>query len=173
MSRRRINGVRECAVRGAWGVTNAGWRHTVTIMGLHCVLYMSSATREMTPDEIDRLLDGARQRNQARGVTGALLHYGGRFVQVLEGEPAAVDHCFEQIRRDPRHQGITRLHAGPIPASRFPGWSMRYVSTHGAPDRAVSEFLDQLQKEPTPAAIDQAIQLLRRLASGAARWQAR
>ena len=141
--------------------------------GLQCLLYMSRATGEMAPDDVDRLLDGARQRNRARGVTGALLHYDGRYLQVLEGRAEAIDQCFDRIQSDQRHERITALHRAPIEAARFPAWSMRYVSRAGQADRAVSAFLDQLQSHPTHAAVKQAITLLHRLAAGNARWQAR
>ena len=74
--------------------------------GLQCLLYMSHATRAMSQEEIDRLLGGARERNRLRGVTGALLYYDGRFVQVLEGEAAAVDQCFALIQTDARHEQV-------------------------------------------------------------------
>jgi len=139
---------------------------------LQRLLYMSTASRDMEPGEIDRLLQRARVRNQANGLTGALLHYGGRFVQVLEGQPAAVAQCFARICADPRHHDVTRLHVGEIEAPTFPDWSMRYVVSAGQPDRAVSAFLDQLLHQPSPETVRQAIALLRRLASGHGGWQA-
>lgn len=141
--------------------------------GLQCLLYMSQATRAMSPAEIDRLLHGARERNRLRGITGALLCYDGRFVQVLEGEAAAVEQCFTLIQSDPRHARITPLHRGPIEAARFPEWSMRYVTLEGPGDRAVAAFLDQLQRQPTPETVKQAITLLHRLASASADSPAR
>lgn len=141
--------------------------------GLQCLLYMSRATGEMAPADIDRLLDGARLRNRTRGVTGALLHYDGRYLQVLEGEAEAIDQCFGRIQSDRRHENITPLYRAPIEAARFPEWSMRYVSRTGRADRAVSAFLDQLQSHPTEASVKQAITLLHRLSAGSALWQAR
>ncbi len=141
--------------------------------GLQCLLYMSRATRAMAQEEIDRLLHGARERNWLRGVTGALLFYDGRFMQVLEGEAAAVDQCFSLIQTDPRHERVTPLHRGPIEAARFPEWSMRYVRLDGPGDRTVAAFLDQLQRQPTPDAVQQAITLLHRLASATAESPAR
>lgn len=141
--------------------------------GLQCLLYMSRASGEMASADIDRLLDGARQRNRSRGVTGALLHYDGRFLQVLEGEAEAIDQCFGRIQSDRRHDRITPLYRAPIAAARFPEWSMRYVSSAGQPDRAVSAFLDQLQSRPSEASVKQATTLLHRLSCGGAHWQAR
>jgi Sensors of blue-light using FAD len=141
--------------------------------GLLCLLYMSRATREMAPGEIDGLLERARARNASLGVTGALLHYGGRFMQVLEGDAGAVEGCFRRILDDPRHTQVTRLHGEVIAAPRFKEWSMRYISAAGTPDRAVESFLDRLEHQPTPDSVRQAIELLHRLSSGSADWQAR
>ncbi|WP_341893527.1 BLUF domain-containing protein [Variovorax sp. YR752] len=141
--------------------------------GLQCLLYMSRATREMTALEVDALLERARVLNAAQGVTGALLHYDSRFVQVLEGAPAAVESCFERILGDPRHEQITRLHSEMIAAPRFPDWSMRYVSASGQPDRAVVAFLGQLQSRPSGDSVRQAIALLQRLSGGSPDWPAR
>lgn len=140
---------------------------------LQCLLYMSTASREMAPGELDAMLQRARARNESLGITGALLHYGGRFVQVLEGQADAVEQCFERISADTRHGAVTRIHSGPIAAPSFPDWSMRYVVNAGSPDRAVSAFLDGLQRQPSPETVRQAIALLGRLAGGSAHWQAR
>ena len=93
-------------------------------------------------------------------------------MQVLEGTPAAVEQSFGRISVDPRHHDVTRLFCGPIEAPRFPSWSMRYVSNIGQPDRAVSAFLDELQRQPSPEAVRQTLALLSRLAAGQGDWQA-
>ncbi len=138
-----------------------------------CLLYMSRATRPMAAVEIDQLLTRARTRNEALGVTGALLHYGGRFVQVLEGEPEAVEACFRRIQDDSRHAQVKRLHAGAIAAPRFVQWSMRYIGASSTPDRTVESFLDQLEREPTHERVRQAIALLHGLSGGNTHWQVR
>jgi hypothetical protein len=50
---------------------------------------------------------------------------------------------------------------------------MRYLCSAGQPDRAVAEFLDQLQQQPSPDAVRQTIVLLGRLTAGSGAWQAR
>ncbi len=147
--------------------------YSLPMSDLQCLLYMSTASREMAPGEIDGMLQRARARNESLGITGALLHYGGRFVQVLEGESGAVEQCFERISADSRHGEIRRIFSGPMAAPNFPDWSMRYVVNAGPPDRAVAAFLDELQNRPSPETVRQAIALLGRLAGGSADWQSR
>jgi Sensors of blue-light using FAD len=166
--------VRESALGLAFHFPRHRRRTYISSMSdLQCLLYMSTASREMAPGEIDGMLQRARARNESLGITGALLHYGGRFVQVLEGEPAAVERCFERISADNRHGDIQRIYSGPVAAPSFPDWSMRYVVNAGPPDRAVVAFLDELQHRPSPETVRQAIALLGRLAGGSADWQSR
>jgi hypothetical protein len=132
--------------------------------GLQCLLYVSTATRAMGAGEIETLLRRARRRNEAAQITGTLLHYGGHFLQVLEGRPEAIERCFADIGADPRHREVTRLHQADIAARRFGSWSMRYVDASATTDRAVAGFLGALGHAPTDEAVRQAIALLQRLA---------
>jgi hypothetical protein len=131
---------------------------------LHRLLYLSRAAGPMASAEVDRLLQAARARNRESGLTGALLHYDGRFLQALEGEPQAVAACFERIRRDPRHADVLPLFEGTVGERCFEGWSMRYVAPAGSADRAVAAFLDQLRHDAQPGAVQQALALMQRLA---------
>ena len=49
------------------------------------LIYVCSASKEMTEDELLRLLEYARARNLKQNVTGMLLYAGGNFFQALEG----------------------------------------------------------------------------------------
>jgi len=86
------------------------------------------------PDELDELLHLARQLNERRGVTGALLFTGGYFAQLLEGPATALAETMAAIRRDRRHEAIHELLATPIAQRRCGAWSMAFVSTPGADD---------------------------------------
>ena len=74
------------------------------------------------------LFTQARSNNKARSITGALLLGDGAFVQMLEGDEAAVGVLFERIARDPRHDTVTLLESGPAPARLFARWAMAEVS---------------------------------------------
>ncbi len=74
--------------------------------------------------EIDNILQIAQQKNQAAGVTGALLYSGGYFIQVLEGEEAAVEEIFESIQCDTRHRDVAVLSHEYVDERNFPHWSM-------------------------------------------------
>lgn len=93
---------------------------------IHCI-YASTASRAFAPRELAELLARARHGNAARDVSGILLHIGGNFFQVLEGEAATVDALFELIRHDPRHTRVTAIVREPIARRAFADWSMGFA----------------------------------------------
>ena len=84
--------------------------------------------------ELAAILESARRRNEESGVTGALVLRGRRFAQALEGPHAAVQEVFGRIAADVRHDEVTVVEDGPVPARAFPGWSMAYAGGEGSPD---------------------------------------
>jgi hypothetical protein len=100
-------------------------------MTIFSIVYTSKASSDdltagETP-EIEAILATARRRNSDCSVRGALLFTEGRFVQVLEGEHAAVKDTFDRIVADPRHQDIEVLCSQFTSKARFNYWSMAFV----------------------------------------------
>ncbi len=91
--------------------------------------YLSYASVAVTPfasAELQELLLTSRRNNMQLGITGMLLYKDGEFMQVLEGEQAAVQALYARIARDPRHQRATTILEGPTDARHFPDWSMGF-----------------------------------------------
>lgn len=84
--------------------------------------------------ELGRLFSEARSNNKQQGITGALLLSEDWFVQVLEGEEDAVRALFTHIERDDRHDSVSVLETGKVPARVFARWAMAKVAEHGEPD---------------------------------------
>lgn len=91
---------------------------------LYQVVYTSTATEPFSKTALMELLRGSVRRNSRAGITGLLLYQNGAFMQVLEGEKAALMELFEKISHDPRHHHIIRLIQGPIPGRNFPDSAM-------------------------------------------------
>ena len=88
------------------------------------LVYISAAITEFDADDLQELLNRARQNNSRIGVTGLLLYVGGNILQILEGEEAIVQSLYNQISRDPRHRRLMKLFEGPINERQFGRWSM-------------------------------------------------
>jgi len=101
-------------------------------MALHEIIYVSLAAHDMDAAALTSLLDEARVRNEHHGITGMLIHHGHEFLQLLEGEEAAVMALYDNIWRDERHSQIYKMWEGPITERSFSHWAMGFV----APDAA-------------------------------------
>lgn len=96
------------------------------IEGLGFFLYRSLASPALTGDDMRRILDKARQRNQSLGLTGCLHFEAGLFFQWLEGPAPALRMVLTSIAGDDRHSAVEVLDAGALDHRRFQDWRMRY-----------------------------------------------
>lgn len=78
-------------------------------------------------EELASIFSQARSDNQKRRITGALMVSGDWFVQVLEGDEAAVRSLYADIEQDPRHTDVELLSAEGAPERVFARWSMAEV----------------------------------------------
>lgn len=97
------------------------------------LVYVSSASRAMSDDELLEILRLARANNASVGITGMLLHKGGNFMQVLEGPADVVHRLRDKITRDPRHRGMLTLIDKPIAERSFTEWSMGFQNVDRLP----------------------------------------
>lgn len=89
------------------------------------LLYASNTSRDVTQDVLDDILAKSRRNNARDGITGMLLYIEGGFMQVLEGEEAAVGAAYERIARDKRHWNTQILLDRAAPRA-FGQWSMGF-----------------------------------------------
>lgn len=95
---------------------------------LRCVVYTSRSGEGWTEDALRALAEAAGRKNAALAVTGRLVVARGRFIQVLEGEAAAVAAVYAAILADPRHSELCLVLEAAIVARSFAGWSMDLLS---------------------------------------------
>ena len=66
--------------------------------------YLSRSLVSWTQSELETLLEHSRSKNRDRGITGAMMHVQGYFLQLLEGPETVVNTVFNIIEQDPRHE---------------------------------------------------------------------
>ena len=113
---------------------------------LYSLVYVSTATRLLSMDDIGRLLEKARQRNLDQDVTGVLLYSDGNFMQCLEGPAARLARVYETIKSDSLHYGIIDLVREPIKSREFSEWSMAF-RVAGAFGASSPTYQDELLSE--------------------------
>jgi Sensors of blue-light using FAD len=79
------------------------------------LLYVSQLAPGADFAVVKQIVDVARLRNPAHGITGALLFDGERFCQLIEGAEPEVSALMQSIGRDLRHTDVRVLFAGPSP----------------------------------------------------------
>ena len=125
-------------------------------MSLHSIIYLSSATEPLTPQELRDLLDLSRRNNAAVGIGGILLHWDGNFLQYIEGPEKQLELLMAKVTQDPRHDGIIVVHREAIEERAFPDWTMAFesikVKTDGESDYLSSGALDAAPGNLSPTA---------------------
>jgi hypothetical protein len=102
----------------------------------------------MEREDLVDLLSVSRRKNEELGLTGLLLCSGDRFVQLLEGDEAAVRALYEMICKDERHRDVTLVYEEHVETRLCPDWTMGFQAL---PDSEWLEF-------PTPDGPAQGLQ---------------
>ena len=93
---------------------------------IHRTIYMSDARPGFSEDDLKQVLAVSRRNNARAGLSGLLIFHEGRFFQVLEGEPAALQPRYARILQDPRHQNVSVVQDGPAQERAFGRWKMGF-----------------------------------------------
>jgi hypothetical protein len=92
------------------------------------LIYASDVSPKFQEHEIPDLLKVIRPSNARRGITGMLLFSGTSFLQVIEGDAAAVDDLFAHIALDPRHVKVKKVVRESIQGRLFGDWYMDFAT---------------------------------------------
>jgi hypothetical protein len=133
-------------------------------MNLWMALYVSQVSLDLTPAELTALVTRAQVRNALAGLTGGLMCYRGRFMQVLEGDRDAVQQCLQRIEKDTRHHDVAVVYNGPLTSRRFGEWTMREIQAQRDNEPVVEDFWRRLIGEQDDKTLRTAVTLMQRLA---------
>ena len=116
------------------------------------IVYVSSAVRLLSDDELLELLRVSRENNERDDLTGLLLYKDGNFMQAVEGPETAVQQLYDKIQKDPRHKQVTTLIRERIETRQFPGWTMGFANMHKLPPERLAGASDFLSDDFLSAA---------------------
>ena len=119
---------------------------------MESIVYVSSAVRLLSLEEVGYLLARARERNGEYGVTGVLLYIGGNFMQYIEGPADSLDVIYKIIQDDKLHSGIILVSREAIEKRQFGDWSMAFQTREfegyvGSPGEG--RLIDKIMELPT------------------------
>lgn len=110
------------------------------------LLYISASNHDFDEEELCDLLNIAREKNLAVGVSGMLLYHNGSFIQALEGAQTEVELIYERIGKDPRHTESRILFRGEVFERDFDGWSMGFYRSKQSQSENLEGFHQFLSK---------------------------
>ncbi|WP_167772995.1 BLUF domain-containing protein [Ramlibacter humi] len=84
--------------------------------------------------QMERIRSSALRHNQPLGVSTALLHQSGWFLQWKEGPGEVLRALMERVARDARHHALRIVHASRGPRLLDGPWSMAIVQCDDAPE---------------------------------------
>ncbi len=111
------------------------------------LIYVSTAVKPMSDDDLADLLQICRARNERQHLTGMLLHKNGHFMQVLEGEEVSVMERISRIAKDIRHRSMDTLRAEYIQHRNFPNWTMGFTSIDKLDPATMPGFTQFLERD--------------------------
>jgi hypothetical protein len=117
------------------------------------ISYLSHSTTPLSAAELLALLQYCHASNPSRGITGMLFYGNGTFLQVIEGEPTAVDELIGRIARDPRHQDIRILSRRTLAEREYADWSMGFERVTDAALQGIEGLRDFTTADFTPAGL--------------------
>ena len=128
---------------------------------LHALVYVSSARRLLSLDDLDHLLGRARVRYERHGVTGVLLYNDGHFMQYLEGPAAGMSVVYAAIQQDTLHDGLIELLRDAPTRREFQEWSMGFRASAAIqmPEEPKADriLVDRLQVVGAPRSLSHAL----------------
>ncbi|WP_167730619.1 BLUF domain-containing protein [Terasakiella sp. SH-1] len=131
------------------------------------IIYASAASREFDTQELNAILNTARDRNKESGISGILVYRSGSFLQVLEGPKEEVGQLFDKITQDKRHSKLKLIYRGDIQEKEFQNWSMGFVDTELSPQKMEGYFDYDNELEDFFVDLTRARMVLKRFSSGA------
>ena len=91
------------------------------------MIYASAALEPTNKPMLQSIMKSARRNNERHDLTGMLVFDHQFFLQVLEGERAAVSRLLTRLMADPRHKDLVLLGLDEIDRRSFADWAMAFV----------------------------------------------
>ncbi len=133
-------------------------------MPLSRIMYYSTVNPAVPPD-LSALLAVSHKNNLRDGITGFLFFNTTYFLQIIEGERAAVNKLYRLISTDHRHSNLLLINASDVAERAFPAWLMGLrEGMSSASQDAFVKAIGSLEFDPSIVSGDEMLDLMQLLA---------
>lgn len=98
----------------------------------------------MPDHRVDTIVEVSQHNNAKAGISGLLFYNSRNFLQLIEGEKAALDDLMARLSNDSRHSGIAMLEDNRIDNRSCGRWAMQRFDTAENPASRRFSILSQL-----------------------------
>lgn len=128
------------------------------------LIYGSTLRPQLVAVELGAVLTKAKENNRRDGITGVLLLYQERVLELLEGQRDTVSSRYMRIASDARHHDVTLFSLAPVPERAFVDWRAGRLPSTPSVEARLAELFEELgQREGLPNA-RRAAELMQQLA---------
>ncbi len=103
--------------------------------------YVSESKSTISFSDLNDILEVAKTRNSLLNITGCLVYYNGKFIQIIEGPQIEVLRLYDIILSDKRHKNVTLLWENFAERRFFNEWNMAF---HNPTHNNIKQFVDNL-----------------------------
>lgn len=95
--------------------------------------------------QVHEMAHASAKRNAVSQLSGALLFVENQFIQVLEGDPQAIEQTFERICCDLRHTNVKLVDLASVSERIFSEWEMKVLSETQETSLALRDDLEHIR----------------------------
>jgi len=111
------------------------------------LIYFSHASEGTSLQDVQEILEAARDFNQESGITGKLCFATHYFLQVIEGSRLDVNRLYASIVKDKRHYDVELIGYEEIQDRLFSEWSMDYAPMTDEIDQLIGKDRGEINPE--------------------------
>ena len=141
-------------------------------MHLQQLIYVSKPTH-VKRDDLAGIQDISGRNNKRDHITGLLLYSADFFIQVLEGDRAAVSKTFARIYGDERHCDVELVSCRDVDRRDYPDWDMHYVPLMELTRETILRYCTTDRIDPYKLTSARLLNLCREFGGGAKPGQAK
>lgn len=92
----------------------------------HTICYFSDAHDFTKEEDVNELFRAVSVYNNSNNIYGILLHFAGKYLQILEGDKNCIRELYEKIQLDKRHSNIYEVFNKQADSLFFENYSSKF-----------------------------------------------
>lgn len=125
---------------------------------LSCIVFVSSAVKDLDPDDIRQMAKEAGNINKEMGITDLTIFAHGNVLVVMEGPRQVIEKRFDELKKHPAHHSIIKILSTSIAFRNFEGYPLalkiygaskyKPLDDFGSPESR--EYFEEFLQSDTP-----------------------